>query len=89
MAWFYKKGQALKDRRGHKVSVDDPVAFNLSGTIAHGRVAEIRWKTRYGKDVPEIRVAISHDIGDWKTAGDISKIGDPENLLVLVPGDGR
>ena len=87
----------MKDARGTELRVGQKVAYNFSGTVAHGEITELRepeyatrqgaystWQQRTRRAL--IKVKLSHP-AQGKEPGWISKIQDEKNVLVIKAGD--
>lgn len=75
-----------RDNRGTEVKLKQTVALNVSGQVGLGEVVAITSTRRYGRPGWLIRVRLKHSIAG-QSAGHISKVTDPLNLLVLRPDD--
>lgn len=73
---------SLQDQRGTILAVGQEVAYNMSGTVAKGRIVRAEpGKGLYGK--ANIHVRLEH-AACGKAIGHVSKITRPENVLVML-----
>lgn len=75
----------LHDQRGTPLTPGAEVAYNMSGTVAKGRIIKAEpGKGSYGK--ANIHISLEHP-ACGKPAGHISKVSRPENVLVMLVND--